>query len=99
MVLLLFEVVFPWASTTFGLSGNARSRLEDECTSSLRMTDGEDAPVLHEIGSGYADRITLHVALELQRRGSGYGVAALCGGGGQSGFIGAKPMARPSGGH
>ena len=23
VVLLLFEVVFPWASTTFGLSGNA----------------------------------------------------------------------------
>jgi acetyl-CoA C-acetyltransferase len=28
-------------------------------------------------------RITLHVALELARRGSGYGVAALCGAGGQ----------------
>jgi acetyl-CoA C-acetyltransferase len=28
-------------------------------------------------------RITLHLALELQRRGGGIGVAALCGGGGQ----------------
>jgi acetyl-CoA C-acetyltransferase len=36
----------------------------------------------HPIGMSGA-RITLHVALELQRRGSGYGVAALCGGGGQ----------------
>ncbi|CAM4230672.1 putative acetyl-CoA acetyltransferase [Mycobacterium basiliense] len=36
----------------------------------------------HPIGMSGA-RITLHVALELARRGSGYGVAALCGGGGQ----------------
>ncbi|BBA87399.1 acetyl-CoA C-acetyltransferase [Mycobacterium pseudoshottsii] len=36
----------------------------------------------HPIGMSGV-RITLHVALELARRGSGYGVAALCGGGGQ----------------
>ena len=36
----------------------------------------------HPIGMSGA-RITLHVALELGRRGSGYGVAALCGAGGQ----------------
>lgn len=36
----------------------------------------------HPIGMSGA-RITLHVALELKRRGSGYGVAALCGAGGQ----------------
>ncbi|MEO8815031.1 MAG: acetyl-CoA C-acetyltransferase [Mycobacterium sp.] len=36
----------------------------------------------HPIGMSGA-RLTLHVALELARRGSGYGVAALCGGGGQ----------------
>lgn len=36
----------------------------------------------HPIGMSGA-RITLHVALELARRGSGYGVAALCGAGGQ----------------
>ena len=36
----------------------------------------------HPIGMSGA-RITLHVALGLARRGSGYGVAALCGAGGQ----------------
>ncbi|MFE4079140.1 acetyl-CoA C-acetyltransferase [Paenarthrobacter sp. YIM B13468] len=36
----------------------------------------------HPIGMSGA-RITLHLALELQRRGGGTGVAALCGGGGQ----------------
>jgi acetyl-CoA C-acetyltransferase len=36
----------------------------------------------HPIGMSGA-RITLHVALELKRRGAGYGVAALCGAGGQ----------------
>jgi acetyl-CoA C-acetyltransferase len=36
----------------------------------------------HPVGMSGA-RITLHAALELARRGSGYAVAALCGGGGQ----------------
>ncbi len=36
----------------------------------------------HPIGMSGA-RITLHLALELQRRGGGVGAAALCGGGGQ----------------
>ena len=36
----------------------------------------------HPIGMSGA-RIALHLALELQRRGGGVGVAALCGGGGQ----------------
>ena len=36
----------------------------------------------HPIGTSGA-RIALHLALELQRRGGGTGVAALCGGGGQ----------------
>jgi acetyl-CoA C-acetyltransferase len=36
----------------------------------------------HPIGMSGA-RIALHTALELARRGSGYGVAALCGAGGQ----------------
>lgn len=36
----------------------------------------------HPIGASGA-RIVLHLALELQRRGGGKGVAALCGGGGQ----------------
>jgi len=36
----------------------------------------------HPIGMSGA-RITLHLALELKRRGGGVGAAALCGGGGQ----------------
>ncbi|MCW2690935.1 MAG: acetyl-CoA acetyltransferase [Mycobacterium sp.] len=44
--------------------------------------NGGAIAVGHPIGMSGA-RITLHVALELARRGSGYGVAALCGGGGQ----------------
>jgi acetyl-CoA C-acetyltransferase len=36
----------------------------------------------HPVGMSGA-RLALHVAYELNRRGSGYGVAALCGGGGQ----------------
>ena len=36
----------------------------------------------HPLGMSGA-RITLHLALELQRRGGGVGAAALCGGGGQ----------------
>jgi acetyl-CoA C-acetyltransferase len=44
--------------------------------------DGGAIAIGHPIGMSGA-RITLHVALELARRGSGYGVAALCGAGGQ----------------
>jgi acetyl-CoA C-acetyltransferase len=36
----------------------------------------------HPVGASGA-RISLHLALELRRRGGGLGVAALCGGGGQ----------------
>jgi acetyl-CoA C-acetyltransferase len=36
----------------------------------------------HPVGASGA-RITLHLALELKRRGGGIGVAGLCGGGGQ----------------
>ncbi len=36
----------------------------------------------HPLGMSGA-RLALHVALELKKKGSGYGVAALCGGGGQ----------------
>jgi len=45
-------------------------------------TDGGAIAIGHPIGMSGA-RITLHAALELARRGSGYAVAALCGGGGQ----------------
>ncbi len=44
--------------------------------------NGGAIAVGHPIGMSGA-RITLHVALELARGGSGYGVAALCGAGGQ----------------
>ena len=44
--------------------------------------NGGAIAVGHPIGMSGA-RITLHAALELGRRGSGYGVAALCGAGGQ----------------
>ncbi|SOJ56490.1 putative acetyl-CoA acetyltransferase [Mycobacterium simulans] len=44
--------------------------------------NGGAIAVGHPIGMSGA-RITLHVALELARRGAGYGVAALCGAGGQ----------------
>ncbi|HME46797.1 acetyl-CoA C-acetyltransferase [Mycobacterium sp.] len=44
--------------------------------------DGGAIAVGHPIGMSGA-RITLHAALGLARRGSGYGVAALCGAGGQ----------------
>ena len=44
--------------------------------------DGGAIAVGHPIGMSGA-RIALHAALELARRGSGYGVAALCGAGGQ----------------
>jgi acetyl-CoA C-acetyltransferase len=44
--------------------------------------NGGAIAVGHPIGMSGA-RIALHAALELARRGSGYGVAALCGAGGQ----------------
>lgn len=44
--------------------------------------NGGAIAVGHPIGMSGA-RITLHLALELRRRGGGVGVAALCGGGGQ----------------
>ncbi|TCI97468.1 acetyl-CoA C-acetyltransferase [Aeromicrobium sp. IC_218] len=44
--------------------------------------NGGAIAVGHPIGMSGA-RITLHLALELKRRGGGTGVAALCGGGGQ----------------
>jgi acetyl-CoA C-acetyltransferase len=48
----------------------------------LVNVNGGAIAIGHPIGMSGA-RITLHTALELARRGSGYGVAALCGAGGQ----------------
>ena len=47
----------------------------------------------HPIGMSGA-RITLHLALELQRRGGGTGAAALCGGGGQGDALVVRVPAR-----
>jgi acetyl-CoA C-acetyltransferase len=47
----------------------------------------------HPVGMSGA-RITLHAALELKRRGSGYAVAALCGGGGQGDALILRAKAR-----
>jgi acetyl-CoA C-acetyltransferase len=48
----------------------------------------------HPIGMSGA-RITLHLALELARRGGGVGAAALCGGGGQGDALVIRVPARP----
>ncbi|MDO8645099.1 MAG: acetyl-CoA C-acetyltransferase [Candidatus Planktophila sp.] len=45
-------------------------------------THGGAIAVGHPLGMSGA-RLALHIALELKKKGSGYGVAALCGGGGQ----------------
>ncbi|WP_144206178.1 acetyl-CoA C-acetyltransferase [Mycobacterium tilburgii] len=50
--------------------------------SGIVNVNGGAIAVGHPIGMSGA-RITMHVALELARRGKGYGVAALCGAGGQ----------------
>ncbi|GGL41767.1 acetyl-CoA C-acetyltransferase [Phycicoccus endophyticus] len=47
----------------------------------------------HPVGMSGA-RITLHLALELQRRGGGVGAAALCGGGGQGDALVVRVPAR-----
>jgi acetyl-CoA C-acetyltransferase len=55
----------------------------DEATIDSKVNiNGGAIAVGHPIGMSGA-RITLHAALELARRGSGYAVAALCGAGGQ----------------
>ncbi|MDY6996929.1 MAG: acetyl-CoA C-acetyltransferase [Actinomycetota bacterium] len=55
----------------------------DEATATAKVnTNGGAIAIGHPIGMSGA-RITLHAALELARKGSGYAVAALCGAGGQ----------------
>lgn len=55
----------------------------DEATVEAKVnTNGGAIAIGHPIGMSGA-RITLHAALELARKGSGYAVAALCGAGGQ----------------
>lgn len=55
-------------------------------TSEVTNLNGGAIALGHPLGMSGA-RITLHLALELARRGSGTGAAALCGGGGQGDAI------------
>ncbi|MCV7056809.1 acetyl-CoA C-acetyltransferase [Mycolicibacterium gilvum] len=62
---------------------SARELGLDEATVAEKVnTNGGAIAIGHPIGMSGA-RITLHAALELARKGSGYAVAALCGAGGQ----------------
>ena len=56
--------------------------LDEAAVAEKVNTNGGAIAIGHPIGMSGA-RITLHAALELARRGSGYAVAALCGAGGQ----------------
>jgi acetyl-CoA C-acetyltransferase len=56
--------------------------LDEAAVASKVNVNGGAIAIGHPIGMSGA-RITLHAALELARRGSGYAVAALCGAGGQ----------------
>lgn len=65
----------------FAAVGIASMRELDASPERVNVNGGAIA-IGHPIGMSGA-RITLHLALELQRRGGGVGAAALCGGGGQ----------------
>jgi acetyl-CoA C-acetyltransferase len=65
----------------FAAVGLASTKLLGIDADKVNVNGGAIA-VGHPIGMSGA-RITLHLALELQRRGGGVGAAALCGGGGQ----------------
>jgi len=65
----------------FAAVGLASTRLLEVDPDKVNVNGGAIA-IGHPIGTSGA-RITLHLALELKRRGGGVGVAALCGGGGQ----------------
>jgi len=56
--------------------------LDEAAVASKVNVNGGAIAIGHPIGMSGA-RITLHAALELARKGSGYAVAALCGAGGQ----------------
>ncbi len=66
------------AFAAVGLASTAELGLDPEIVN----VNGGAIALGHPIGMSGA-RITLHLALELQRRGGGVGAAALCGGGGQ----------------
>jgi acetyl-CoA C-acetyltransferase len=66
------------AFAAVGLASTARLGIDPEKVN----VNGGAIAMGHPIGMSGA-RITLHLALELRRRGGGVGAAALCGGGGQ----------------
>ncbi|HEY6793068.1 MAG TPA: acetyl-CoA C-acetyltransferase [Kineosporiaceae bacterium] len=66
------------AFAVVGLASTRRLGLDPERVN----VNGGAIAIGHPIGASGA-RITLHLALELARRGGGVGAAALCGGGGQ----------------
>ena len=71
-------VEFNEAFAAVGISSARELGIPDEKVN----VNGGAIALGHPVGMSGA-RITLHLALELKRRGGGVGVAALCGGGGQ----------------
>ena len=76
----LFELNEAFAAV--GLASMADLGITDEITN----VNGGAISIGHPLGMS-GNRITLHLALELQRRGGGIGAAGLCGGGGQGDAI------------
>lgn len=70
------------AFAAVALASTKELGLDEEAVSAKVNTNGGAIAIGHPIGMSGA-RITLHAALELARKGSGYAVAALCGAGGQ----------------
>ena len=76
----LFELNEAFAAV--GLASMADLGITDEITN----VNGGAIAIGHPLGMS-GTRVTLHLALELARRGGGLGAAALCGGGGQGDAI------------
>jgi len=76
----LFELNEAFAAV--GLASMAELGITDEITN----VNGGAIALGHPLGAS-GNRIALHVALELKRRGGGLAAAALCGGGGQGDAI------------
>lgn len=70
------------AFAAVALASTRELGLDEAAVAEKVNTNGGAIAIGHPIGMSGA-RITLHAALELARRGSGYAVAALCGAGGQ----------------
>lgn len=70
------------AFAAVGIASGRALGLTDEQVEERVNVNGGAIALGHPIGASGA-RLVLHLALELQRRGGGTGVASLCGGGGQ----------------